>query len=162
MLLVRNKARYGSVLSLACLVYHPQSVYAFYAASSEPMKKNVSGYSRNPCSLNRERDAAFAAKLLTLPTWTFFGRKIWGADGAFASIRCDVRTSGAASAPSANELAWFYTGFRQSARPGAFPKRVSFMQRLVPYLENKGYASNPRRFERKTFFWNKKHRILSK
>ncbi len=28
------------------------------------MKENVSGYSRNPCSLNRERGAAFAAKLL--------------------------------------------------------------------------------------------------
>ncbi len=47
-----------------------------YAASNEPMKKNVSGYSRNPCSLNRERDAVFAAKLLALPTWTFFGREI--------------------------------------------------------------------------------------
>ncbi len=35
-----------------------------YAASSEPMKENVSGYSRNPCFLNRERNAAFAAKLL--------------------------------------------------------------------------------------------------
>ncbi len=32
-----------------------------HAASSEPMIENVSGYSRNPCSLNRERDAAFAA-----------------------------------------------------------------------------------------------------
>ncbi len=38
---------------------------------SEPIKENVSGYSRNPCSLNRERDAAFAAKLLTLPTGFF-------------------------------------------------------------------------------------------
>ncbi len=36
-----------------------------------PMKENVSGYSRNPCSLNRERDTAFAAKLLTLPTGFF-------------------------------------------------------------------------------------------
>ncbi len=27
--------------------------------------------------------------------------------------------------PSANELAWFYKRFRQSARPGAFPKRES-------------------------------------
>ncbi len=36
-----------------------------------PMIENVSGYSRNPCSLNRERDAAFAAKLLALPTGFF-------------------------------------------------------------------------------------------
>ncbi len=59
------------------------------------------------------------------------GREIWGADGAFASIRYDVRTSRSVSVPSANELAWFCTGFRQSARPGAFRKRVSFTQRRV-------------------------------
>ncbi len=40
-----------------------------------PMKENVSGYSRNPCSLNRERDAAYAAKLLTLPTGFFSAEK---------------------------------------------------------------------------------------
>ncbi len=40
-----------------------------------PMKENVSGYSRNPCSLNRERDTAFAAKLLTLPTGFFSAEK---------------------------------------------------------------------------------------
>ncbi len=39
------------------------------------MKENISGYSRNPCSLNRERDAAFAAKLLTLPTEFFSAEK---------------------------------------------------------------------------------------
>ncbi len=39
-----------------------------HAALSEPIIENVSGYSCNPCSLNRERDAAFAAKLLTLLT----------------------------------------------------------------------------------------------
>ncbi len=39
------------------------------------MKENVSGYSRNPCSLNREQDAAFAAKLLTLPTGFFSAEK---------------------------------------------------------------------------------------
>ncbi len=39
------------------------------------MKENVSGYSRNPCSLNRERDTAFAAKLLTLPTGFFSAEK---------------------------------------------------------------------------------------
>ncbi len=37
--------------------------------------ENVSRYSRNPCSLNRERDAAFAAKLLTLPTGFFSAEK---------------------------------------------------------------------------------------
>ncbi len=44
-------------------------------ALSEPMIENVSGYSRNPCSLNRERDAAFAVKLLTLPTEFFSAEK---------------------------------------------------------------------------------------
>ncbi len=39
------------------------------------MKENVSGYSRNPCSLNREPDAAFAAKLLTLLTKAFSAEK---------------------------------------------------------------------------------------
>ncbi len=39
------------------------------------MIENVSGYSRNPRSLNRERDAAFAAKLLTLPTGFFSAEK---------------------------------------------------------------------------------------
>ncbi len=39
------------------------------------MKENVSGYSRNPCSLNRERDTAFAAKLLRLPTGFFSAEK---------------------------------------------------------------------------------------
>ncbi len=39
------------------------------------MIENVSDYSRNPCSLNRERDAAFAAKLITLPTEFFSAEK---------------------------------------------------------------------------------------
>ncbi len=42
---------------------------------SEPMIENVSGYSRNLCSLNRERDAAFAAKLHTQPTVLFSAEK---------------------------------------------------------------------------------------
>ncbi len=71
--------------------------------------------------------------------------------------------SGAALAPSANEMPWFYTGFRQSARPGAFPKREKLDQHLVPYSENKGYASNPRRLllqcqnfcEQMNVFWGK-------
>ncbi len=35
---------------------------------------------------------------------------------------------------------------------GAFPKRVSFTQRRIPYTENKGYANNPRHFHVSTFF----------
>jgi hypothetical protein len=60
-------------VSLACVVYRSHCVS--YAALSEPMKENVSGYLRNPCSLSRERDAASAAKLLLLST-CFFDRKI--------------------------------------------------------------------------------------
>ncbi len=51
---------------------------AVTAALSSPMKENVSGYSRNPCSLNRERDAAVAAKLLPLPTGFFSAEKSEG------------------------------------------------------------------------------------
>ncbi len=64
----------GSVFSLACLVYRSQSVKSSRSVEL-PMIENVSGYSRNPCSLNRERDAAFAAKLLTLPTGFFSAEK---------------------------------------------------------------------------------------
>ncbi len=39
------------------------------------MKENVSGYSHNPCSLNRELDSAFTAKLLMLPTGAFSADK---------------------------------------------------------------------------------------
>ncbi len=46
-----------------------------HAALSEPMTENISGYSRNPCSPNREREAAFAAKLLTLPAGIFSAEK---------------------------------------------------------------------------------------
>ncbi len=51
-----------------------------------------------------------------------------------------------ASAPTANELAWFYTGFRQSARPGAFPNVLALCSVEWTYSENKGYESNRRRF----------------
>ncbi len=64
----------GSVFSLACLVYRSRSVKSSRSVEL-PMIENVSGYSRNPCSLNRERDAAFAAKLLTLPTGFFSAEK---------------------------------------------------------------------------------------
>ncbi len=46
-----------------------------HATLSEPMIENVSGYSCNPCSLNTEQDAAFAAKLLMLPTGLFSTEK---------------------------------------------------------------------------------------
>ncbi len=59
------------------------------------MKENVSGYSHNPCSLNRERDAAYAAKLLTLPTGFFSAEK---SEEWIHCVRDGV-------APSANELA---------------------------------------------------------
>ncbi len=48
---------------------------SFSCSVSEPMIENVSGYLRNPGSLNRERDAAFAAKLLMLPTGFFSSEK---------------------------------------------------------------------------------------
>ncbi len=107
------------------------------------MKENVSGYSRNPCSLNRERDTAFAAKLLTLPTGFFSAEKSeeWMARSPVWPD--DVIASETGVAPSANELAWFYMGSDSVTRK-AFPKRST--QCLVPYSENKGYASNPRRF----------------
>ncbi len=37
-------------------------------------------------------------------------------------------------------------GFQTSVTQEAFPKREKLTQRLLPYSENKGYASNPRRF----------------
>ncbi len=58
-----------------------------------PMKENVSGYSRNPCSLNRERDAAFAAKLLTLPTGFFSAEKMNWRDSIWAQTRSRGRRS---------------------------------------------------------------------
>ncbi len=66
MFLVHYWARLAAFFSLACLVYRSRSVKL--RSVELPMKEYVSGYSRNPCSLNRERDTAFAAKLLTLPT----------------------------------------------------------------------------------------------
>ncbi len=62
----------GSAFSLACLVYRSRSGQR---SVELPMKENVSGYLRNPCSLSRERDTAFAAKLLTLPTGFFSAEK---------------------------------------------------------------------------------------
>ncbi len=130
----------GSVFSLACLVYRSQRV----SRSVElPMKENVSGYSHNPCSLNRERDAAFAAKLLTLPTGFFSAEKseewmarspVWP-DDVIAS-----ETASRHQPMNWRDSIWVQTLVTQ----GAFPMRST--QHLVPYSENKGYASNPRRF----------------
>ncbi len=69
-----NRPYVGQLFSLACLVYRSQSVLKLRSVKL-PMKENVSGYSRNPCSLNRERDTAFTAKLLTLPTGFFSAEK---------------------------------------------------------------------------------------
>ncbi len=63
----------GSIFSLACLVYRSRCVKLL--SVEFPMKENVSGYASNPCSLNRERDTAFAAKLLMLPTGFFSAEK---------------------------------------------------------------------------------------
>ncbi len=48
--------------SLACVVY--RSHCGKLRSVELPMKENVSGYLRNPCSLSRERDATSATKLL--------------------------------------------------------------------------------------------------
>ncbi len=116
---------------------------AFNAALSSPMKENVSGYLRNPCSLNREWDAAFAAKLLTLPTGFFSAEKseewmarspVW-TDDVIAS-----ETVSRHQPMNWRDSIWVQTSVTQ----WAFTMRST--QRLVPYSENKGYASNPRRF----------------
>ncbi len=44
------------------------------------------------------------------------GREIWGVDGAFASISWHRDCVRDGVAPSANELAWFYKGFRHRSR----------------------------------------------
>ncbi len=62
-------------VSLACVVYRSHCVKL--RSVELPMKENVLGYLRNPCSPSREWDAASAAKLLLLST-CFFDRKIWG------------------------------------------------------------------------------------
>ncbi len=54
--------------SLACLVYRSRSVKL--RSVELPMKENVSGYSRNPCSLSRKRDQASK-----LPTGFFSAEK---------------------------------------------------------------------------------------
>ncbi len=109
------------------------------------MKENVSGYSRNPCSLNRERDAAFAAKLLTLPTGFFSAEKseewmarspVWP-DDVIAS-----ETASRHQPMNWRDFIWAQT--RSHGRRFRCVKLAT--QRLVPYSENKGYASNPRRF----------------
>ncbi len=109
------------------------------------MKENVSGYSRNPCSLNRERDAAFAAKLLTLPTGFFSAEKSeeWMARSPVWPD--DVIASETASRHQ--PMNWRDSIWAQTRSRGRRSRCVKLAtQRLVPYSENKGYASNPRRF----------------
>ncbi len=133
----------GSIFSLACLVYRSRCVKL--RSVELPMKENVSGYSRNPCSLNRERDTAFAAKLLTLPTGFFSAEKSeeWMARSPVWPD--DVIASEMASRHQPmnwRDSIWV----SDSVTQWAFPMRKA-TQCLVPYSENKGYASNPRRFE---------------
>ncbi len=54
---------YISLLIIPCIIYY---VTNKETSNLEPC---------NPCSLNKERDAAFAAKLLTLPTGFFSAEK---------------------------------------------------------------------------------------
>ncbi len=113
------------------------------------MKENVLGYSRNPCSLNRERDAAFAAKLLTLPTGFFSAEKSeeWMARSPVWPD--DVIASETASRHQ--PMNWRDSIWAQTRSRGRRSRCVKLAtQRLVPYSENKGYASNPRRFNCKT------------
>ncbi len=130
----------GSASSLACLVYRSRSVQR---SVEFPMKENVSGYLRNPCSLSRERDTALAAKLLTLPTGFFSAEKseewmarspVWP-DDVIAS-----ETASRHQPMNWRDSIWVF----RLGPQWAFPKRSA--QCLVPYSENKGYASNPRRF----------------
>ncbi len=114
---------------------------AVNAALSLPMKENVSGYSRNPCSLNRKRDAAYAAKLLTLLTLLTEISEEWMARSPVWAD--DVIASEMASRHKPmnwRDSIWVQTSVAQ----WAFPMRST--QRLVPYSENKGYVSNPRHF----------------
>lgn len=63
---MHNKRKKSSLaaLSLVCSILF--SLCHRYAVLSESMKEKVSSYLCNPCSLNKERDAVFAAKLLSL------------------------------------------------------------------------------------------------
>ncbi len=111
------------------------------------MKENVLGYLRNPCSLNSERDAAFSCQPPHAADRVLFGREIWGVDGACLRQYklTDVIASETVSRNTANELAWFYRG-SDIGHAGVVPKAWNQLtQHLVPYSENKGYASNPRR-----------------
>ncbi len=116
---------------------------AFQRSVELPMKENVSGYSRNPCSLNREWDTAFAAKLLTLPTGFFSAEKseewmvrspVWP-DDVIAS-----ETGSRHQPMNWRDSIWVQTRSRSGR------SRSVSTQCLVPYSENKGYANNPRRF----------------
>ncbi len=109
------------------------------------MKENVSGYSRNPCSLNRERDAAFAAKLLTLPTGFFSAEK--SEEWMARSPVWPEYVIASETASRHQPMNWRDSIWAQTRSRGRRSRCVKLAtQRLVPYSENKGYASNPRRF----------------
>ncbi len=58
------------------------------------------------------------------------GREIWGVDGAFASISWRRHCVRDGVAPSANELAWFYRGFRHRSRR----RRSRSVKRLILFI----------------------------
>ncbi len=107
------------------------------------MKENVSGYSRNPCSLNRERDTVFAAKLLTLPTGFFSAEK--SEEWMARSLVWPDDVIASETALRHQPMNWRDSIWAQTRSRGRRSRSVS-TQCLVPYSENKGYASNPRRF----------------
>ncbi len=104
--------------------------------------QNVQGYSRNPCSLNRERDAA-AYALGTPPAWPMSEAPIESRQfiGWWRDAVSDAIMSSAYTGERAIHSSDFSAEKTLSAAWGAWQQ----MQCLVPYSENKGYASNPRR-----------------
>ncbi len=65
------------------------------------------------------------------------GREIWGVDGAFASINWRRECVRGGVSPSANELAWFYKGFRHRSRRRCSQSVNSFSRSISePMIEN--------------------------
>ncbi len=66
------------------------------------------------------------------------GREIWGVDGVFASISWWRECVRGGVAPSANELAWFYKGFRHRSRRRRSQSVNSFSRSVSePMIENR-------------------------
>ncbi len=133
----------GSIFSLACLVYRSRSVKSSRSVEL-PMIENVWGYSRNPCSLNRERDAALLPSSSCCRQGSFRQRNLRSGWRVRQYKLTTWLRQGWRRAIS-QWIAWFYRGFRHRSRRRR-SRSEKLTQRLVPYSENKGYASNPRRF----------------